>query len=30
MRVMKVKDDDMETGHSTTIGDMKIHIKSSS
>jgi hypothetical protein len=30
MRIMKVKDDDMGTGYSTIIGDMKIRIKSSS
>ena len=28
MRIMKATDDDMETGHSTFIGDMKIHRKS--
>jgi hypothetical protein len=27
MRIMKVKDDDMGTGHSTIIEDMKIHRK---
>jgi len=27
MRIMKVTDDDMGTGHSTIIGDMKIHRK---
>ena len=27
MRVMKFKDDDMGTGQSTIIGDMKIHRK---
>jgi len=29
-RVMKVKDNDMGKGHSTIIGDMKFHRKSSS
>jgi len=28
MRIMEVKNDDMETGHPTIIGDMKIHRKS--
>jgi hypothetical protein len=30
MRIMKVKGDDMATGHSTIIGSMKIHGKFSS